>query len=178
MKMRYFIILIIAFVLPLYGCIPYLAGVVATSRANSSQRQDCAESGGEWVEGSSWGWSVGRCLTPKEKADLAQMSPPERCAFLNGTYSNGNCTYTPEQECLNLGGVYYASTGACDLRNTQSTAQTTTQSTTQSSTVTNQPSIEENKNSMSPQECAKLGGIYYASTDACDLRHTEKESKE
>jgi hypothetical protein len=74
------------------------------------------------------------------------------------------------QECANLGGIYYASTGACDLRNTDSS--------TESNTVNNQPSIEKNKNTISPQECANLGGIYYASTDACDLRHTKKESKQ
>jgi len=164
--MKYFIIVIIALVLPLSGCIPYLVGVVVTSRSQANARKDCVEQGGEYIDGSSWGWTTGKCLMPDERANFKKMSLEERCTFFEGTYSNGACNFTPEQECANLGGVYYASTGACDLRNTDS------------STVNNQPSIEKNKNTISPQECANLGGIYYASTDACDLRHTKKESEE
>ena len=168
------IVLIIALVLPLSGCIPYLVGVAVTSRSQANARKDCVEIGGEYIDGSSWGWTTGKCMMPNERANLEKMSPQERCAFFEGTYSNGACNFSPEQECANLGGVYYASTGACDLRNTDSS----TESTTESTTTNNQPRIEKNKNTISPQECANLGGIYYASTDACDLRHTKKESEE
>ena len=168
--MKYFIILTIALVLPLNSCIPYLVGVAVTSRSQANARTNCIEQGGEYIDGSSWGWTTGKCLMADERAKLEKMSPEERCAFFEGTYSNGDCNFTPEQECANLGGVYYASTGACDLRNTDSS--------TESNTTNNQPRIEKNKNTISPQECANLGGIYYASTDACDLRHTKKESEE
>lgn len=164
--MKNLTILVIALMLPLNGCIPYLAGVIATSRSNSQARQNCAELGGEWIDGSSWGWSVGRCLMPNERVNLDKMSPDERCAFFGGTYANGTCKYTPEQECANLEGVYYPSTGACDLRNVES------------KTASKQPSVDKDKNTVSSEDCANLGGIYYPSTGACDLRYTEKEPKE
>lgn len=157
-------------VLSLSGCIPYLAGVIATSRSNSQGRQNCADMGGEWIDGSSWGWSTGKCIMPDEKAKLEKMSPEERCAFFDGTYSNGKCNFTPEQECANQGGIYYASTGACDLRNPDDSAK--------SNIAINQPQSDKSKDEISLQDCAKLGGIYYASTGACDLRYSNKEAKE
>ena len=176
--MKYFVILAIVFAVPLSGCIPYLVGVAVTSRSQAIARTNCIEQGGEYVDGSSWGWTTGKCLMADEKAKIANMSPAERCAFFEGTYSNGDCKFTPEQECANLGGVYYASTGACDLRNTnKSTKSTTAGSGNISNTTNNQPKTQENKDASPLQECTNLGGVYYASTGGCDLRNTDKSTQ-
>jgi len=111
------IVLIIALVLPLSSCIPYLAGVVVTSRMNANSRKDCVSQGGEYIDGSSWGWSGGKCIMPEDNIKVENLTPEEKCVFLGGTYSEkGDCKFSPEQECAALGGIYYSSTGACDLR--------------------------------------------------------------
>jgi hypothetical protein len=117
------IVLIIALVLPLSSCyypeselVLGLIAVVVSSRKDANPREDCVSQGGEYIDGSSWGWSRGKCIMPDDNIKVENLSPKERCEFLDGTYSDGACNYSIEQECANLGGVYYASTSTCDLR--------------------------------------------------------------
>ena len=156
------IVLIIVLVLPLSSCIPYLAGVVVTSRMNANSRKDCVTQGGEYIDGSSWGWSGGKCMMPDDNIKVENLSPKERCEFFGGTYSYGACNFSPDQECANLGGIYYASTGACDLRQSEKNTNSDVKPVKKDNTIT-------------VQKCANLGGIYYASTGACDLRKLNEE---
>ena len=175
--MRNIIIIMMILLLPLSSsCIPYLAGVIVTSRMNANARKDCVSQGGEYIDGSSWGWSGGRCVMPGENINVQNMTPPQKCVFLGGTYLDGQCNFPPEQECANYGGVYYASTGACDFRQTAPPNESETQNLAppQKCAYLGGTYID-NKCTFPPQqECANNGGIYYESTGACDLRHKNK----
>ena len=158
------------------SCIPYLAGVIVTSRMNANARKDCVSNGGEYVDGSSWGWSGGRCIMPEDNIKVENLPPSERCEFFGGTYTEGECKFSPEQECANYGGVYYASTGACDFRQTAQVNESEVQNLTPSQRCSYMGgTVVEGECSIPPQqECANNGGIYYDSTGACDLRHKNK----
>ncbi len=115
MRIRLLSILLIG--LLLQGCIPYLAGVVATSRANSRARANCIESGNQWIDGSSWGWDVGQCMSPDAKLD----TPQAKCEALNGVWheSTKNCKFaaqdanSPQARCLAMDGTWYEVTQNC-----------------------------------------------------------------
>ena len=61
----------------LSSCIPYLAGVVVTSRMNANSRKDCVSQGGEYIDGSSWGWSGGKCIMPEDNIKVENLTPEE-----------------------------------------------------------------------------------------------------
>ena len=81
------------------GCVPYLVGVAVTSRMQAGARINCVEQGGEYVDGSSWGWSSGKCIMPKDEIVVKDLEK-----------------LTPQEACAKLGGIYYSSTEGCDLR--------------------------------------------------------------
>lgn len=93
--MKYLVIGILILSLGISGCIPYVAGVIATSRANASGKQSCAETGGEWIDGSSWGWSTGRCMAPMKQGE--ERSPEVTCLELGGTWDAANSYCYPPQ---------------------------------------------------------------------------------
>ena len=87
-----FIVLIIALVFPLSGCIPYLAGAIITDRHEAEARIECIERGGEYLDGSSWGGKMGKCLMPGDNIKIEDLTQEEKWVFLGGTYSEeGNC---------------------------------------------------------------------------------------
>ena len=86
------LIIVLVLVLPLSGCVAYLAGVAVTSRHESEARIECIEKGGEYLDGSSWGLSSGKCIMPGDNIKIENLTQEEKCVFLGGTYSEeGNC---------------------------------------------------------------------------------------
>lgn len=60
-------VLTVALSLSLTGCIPYLAGVIATSSMRSGRVAECEALGGTYIEGSSWSWDAGACIKTDPK---------------------------------------------------------------------------------------------------------------